>query len=218
MLSSIFSAARGRVILGFAALSIAGSGLALADTTTTSSTVWVNRAPTITGTPSLNTTVGKAYSFNPVAVDPDGTRLAFSVRNLPRWATFNAATGAISGTPTVPGTFANITINVADGKNLVTFPAFTITVSPVVYGNAALSWKAPVEDEYGYPLADLAGYRVMYGTSPTAMTQKLEVPSAAMTAVSIEDLSSGTYYFTVTAYTKSGLESAPSEVVYKTIM
>jgi bifunctional DNase/RNase len=50
------------------------------------------------------------------------------------------------------------------------------------------------------------------------MTQKLELPSASLTSVSIEDLSSGTYYFAVTAYTKSGLESAPSEVVYKTIM
>ena len=218
MLSSIFSAARGRVILGFAALSIMGSGLALADTVTTSTTVFANRAPTITGTPSLNTTVGKVYSFQPVAVDPEGTRLAFSVRNLPRWATFNSATGAISGTPTVPGTFSNIIINVADGKNLASLPAFNITVAAVVYGNAALSWKAPVEDEYGYPLADLAGYRVVYGTSPTSMTQKLELPSASLTSVSIEDLSSGTYYFAVTAYTKSGLESAPSEVVYKTIM
>jgi hypothetical protein len=177
-----------------------------------------NKAPTITGAPTVSATVGKAYSFTPKAADAEGNKLTFSIKNKPTWLAFNTSTGALTGTPSVKGAFANVIVSVSDGASLTSLAPFSIAVAPAVTGNAALSWKAPVEDENGEPLADLAGYRVLYGTSPTSMTQKLEVPSAAMTAVSIEDLSSGTYYFAIKAYTKSGVESSISEVVYKTIM
>jgi nitrite reductase/ring-hydroxylating ferredoxin subunit len=181
-------------------------------------TAVVNKAPTISGAPVVSATVGKSYSFTPKAADADGNKLAFSIQNKPSWAAFNTSTGALTGTPTVKGSFTNIIVSVTDGKATAKLAAFNISVAQAVTGNASLTWKAPTEGVNGEALGDLAGYRVVYGTSPDKMTQKLEVPSPSMTSVSVEDLSSGTYYFAVKAYTKSGLESDLSAVVYKQIL
>ena len=56
---------------------------------------------TISGTPSTSVTVGTNYSFTPSATDSDGGALKFSIANAPAWATFNAATGQLSGSPKV---------------------------------------------------------------------------------------------------------------------
>ena len=59
---------------------------------------------TISGTPSTSVTVGTNYSFTPSASDSDGGALKFSIANAPAWATFNAATGQLSGSPKVTDT------------------------------------------------------------------------------------------------------------------
>ena len=180
-----------------------------------------NKAPTITGAPVVSATYGKDYLFTPKGADAEGNTLTYSIQNKPSWIAFNTSTGALKGTPWVKGsyTYANVIVSVSDGKSTASLPACNLVLSPVVVdGNAMLTWQAPIADEDGAALTDLAGFRVMYGTSPTAMTQKLEVPSPSLTSVSIEELSSGTYYFAVKAYMQSGAESALSQVVYKTIM
>ena len=100
-----------------------------------------NRAPTISGTPSTTATQGTAYSFQPTAADADSDPLTFSIANRPTWATFNASTGLLQGTPgaTNVGTFANIVISVSDGKASTPLAAFAITVAssntpPVISG------------------------------------------------------------------------------------
>ena len=104
-----------------------------------------NRAPTITGTPATSVTAGTGYNFQPSATDPDGNTLTFSIQNRPSWATFNTATGRLSGTPTVAGTSSNITISVSDGTALASLPAFTVQVNapanrpPVISGSPLLS-------------------------------------------------------------------------------
>jgi hypothetical protein len=177
-----------------------------------------NKAPTITGAPTVSGLVGKAYSFAPKAADADGDKLTFIVKNKPTWATFNTSTGALTGTPATAGSFANIVISVTDGKATAALPAFNLNVAGIVKGNATVTWTAPTQDVEGAQLADLAGFRVMYGTAPDQLTQTLQVPGASLTSVQIEDLTSGTYYFAVKAYTKSGLESSRSDVAWKTIL
>ena len=56
--------------------------------------------------------------------------MSFRVRNLPAWARFDGATGALNGAPTSSsvGTYSNIEIRVTDGRNWATLPAFSITV------------------------------------------------------------------------------------------
>ena len=90
-----------------------------------------NRPPTISGTPAASVTAGSAYSFRPVASDPDGNTLLFSIQNQPSWANFSTTTGRLSGTPTTAnvGTSARITITVSDGTATASLASFTIQVN-----------------------------------------------------------------------------------------
>jgi len=67
-------------------------------------------------------------------------------------------------------------------------------------------------------LTNLAGFRVLYGTSPDQLSQTLELPSATLTSAEIDDLAPGTYYFAVKAYTTTALESDVSQTVWKTVL
>src|SRR5690606_28350971 len=77
----------------------------------------VNDAPLISGTPIISIKQDSAYSFLPVANDVDSGVLTFSISNKPAWASFNTATGALTGTPTEAniGTTTGIVISVSDG-------------------------------------------------------------------------------------------------------
>lgn len=85
--------------------------------------------PTISGTAPRTGVTGQAYSFTPSATGPGGSALRFSILDMPSWGTFNSATGRLSGTPTVPGTYSNIMIGVSDGGASARLSPFTITVS-----------------------------------------------------------------------------------------
>jgi len=178
-----------------------------------------NTAPTISGTPATSVTVGQAYSFQPTAADPDGQALAFGVANKPAWAAFDVTTGRLSGTPVAAnvGTFANIVISVSDGIASATLPAFSITVAAPVVGSADLTWTAPTKNEDGSALTNLAGYKVRYGTSAGTLSQVADIPNPAITSTTIQSLAGGTWYFTVASYTNTGVESAQTGAVSKTI-
>jgi hypothetical protein len=49
------------------------------------------------------------------------------------------------------------------------------------------------------------------------LSQTIQVSNAGLTTYMIENLSPGTYYFAVKAYTSTGTESESSNVVSKTI-
>ncbi|WP_310281301.1 Ig-like domain-containing protein [Rheinheimera soli] len=107
----------------------------------------VNDAPTISGTPAITVAQGAAYSFVPTAADVDlGTTLTFSITNKPTWASFNTATGALTGTPgnADVGATAGIVISVSDGELSAALPAFTLTVTnvndaPTISGTPAIT-------------------------------------------------------------------------------
>ena len=90
-----------------------------------------NTAPVISGTPPLAVNEDEAYSFVPSASDADGDALDFSVLGLPSWASFNANTGALTGTPGAGdvGSHGAITISVSDGIASASLPSFWITVN-----------------------------------------------------------------------------------------
>ena len=96
-----------------------------------------NRAPVISGTPATSVVAGQSYSFQPTASDADGDTLNFSIANKPAWASFNAVTGRLSGTPTAAGTHGGIVISVDDGSATTGLPAFTITVNAALPANRA---------------------------------------------------------------------------------
>ena len=78
-------------------------------------------------------------------------------------------------------------------------------------------WTPPLQNADGSTLTDLAGYRIMYGTAASSLTQTAEVPTAGLASYTIDDLSLGTWYFAVKSYNTAGTESSLSNVATKTI-
>jgi hypothetical protein len=174
--------------------------------------------PTISGTPAGTAVIGQAYSFTPTAADPNGDTLTFEIQNRPAWATFDAATGRLSGTPTAEqvGSYANVVISVSDGRTRASLAAFTITVNAISVGQATLSWTAPTLRTDDTPL-DLAGYRIYYGNQPDSYSQIVDVNSAGVTTFVVENLGVGTWYFAISAVDSAGVESGLSNAASKTI-
>ncbi len=175
-----------------------------------------NSAPNISGTPPTSVATGSSYTFTPTSSDPDGNALTFSITGKPSWATFSIVTGSLTGTAQA-GTYSNIVISVSDGTSTRSLPAFSITVGAANAGTAALSWTAPIEYTDGRPLTDLAGYRIYHGTNANALNDVVQLAGAGSTSYTFNQLSSGTHYFAVTAYTQAGVEGTRSGVGSKTI-
>lgn len=90
-------------------------------------------------------------------------------------------------------------------------------VSPVTEakGSATLTWAAPSTNEDGTPITSLGGYKVYYGTTPGYYTS---VDVGPVSSYHLSGLAKGdVYYFAVSAYDSSGIESDLSEVVSKVI-
>lgn len=192
---------------------------AITVTDTSTSPTPTNTPPTISGTPVTAINSGQTYSFTPSAADANGDKLTFSISGKPSWAAFNTATGALTGTPAYEnaGTYSNILISVSDGMATTSLPAFSLTVNQVAAGRATVSWAPPTTNTDGSALTNLAGYRVTYGTSASALTTTATVSNPSLSSTLIEDLAPGTWYFAVKAYTSTGTESAISATVSKTI-
>jgi ABC-type oligopeptide transport system substrate-binding subunit len=84
-------------------------------------------------------------------------------------------------------------------------------------GTATLSWQAPTTNTDGAALTDLSGYRIYYGMNPDDLTQTVQLTGLGLQTYVIDDLGTGTWYFAIKAVTTTGVESALSEVVSKTI-
>jgi len=87
--------------------------------------------PVISGTPDTSVAAGTNYAFQPSASDTSGDALTFSILNKPSWATFDASSGSLSGTPaaTDVGSYPSITITVADGTATAQLAPFSIQVT-----------------------------------------------------------------------------------------
>jgi len=88
---------------------------------------------------------------------------------------------------------------------------------PPTSGNATLSWQAPTTNTNGAPLTDLAGYRIYYGTSASNLSDTIPLTGVGLQTYVIVNLAPGTWYFAVKAIASTGVESALSDIVSKTI-
>ncbi len=91
---------------------------------------------------------------------------------------------------------------------LLIFFAILIITNPVWAGTAILSWNPNTE-------SDMAGYKVYYGNSSGSLATSLDVGNVTQYTLNLTD--GQTYYFAVTAYDTSGIESGFSNVVSKLI-
>jgi hypothetical protein len=178
-----------------------------------------NTAPTISGTPLGSVLQDTSYRFVPMASDVDGDLLTFSIANQPEWASFDRASGALTGRPGAADVaiYSNIVMSVSDGKASAQLSAFSVAVEAYSLGSATLSWLPPTENVDDSPLLDLAGYRIYWGRESGNYASSVEIMNPAITTFVVENLSSGTQYFAMTALNKNGLESALSEEAIATI-
>jgi len=175
------------------------------------------------GAPPTTVTVGDPYYYAPT-VSQGGGPISFSIQGQPAWLSFDTQTGALAGTPAAAdvGVSGGIIITAANSVNTVSVGPFSIEVDPATYpgpatGSATLDWSRPTENADGSPLTNLAGYYVHYGTSDTSLTQTIDVADASATTYVVSGLTSGTYYFAVSAYNSLGFEGAWSNIAGKTL-
>jgi hypothetical protein len=168
--------------------------------------------PSISGKPNKAAVIDAMYAFQPVASDPDGDSLSFSIVNKPLWARFDSTSGRLQGRPTMSdlGECAPIELTVTDGNSIVGLEPFTITVEAAGPSSYTLDWIPPTENVDDSPLTDLAGYKIYYGTSPGKYTESIRINSPGQTSYTIQNLTPGTYYLVMTSLSRRGLESGHS--------
>jgi len=97
-----------------------------------------NSPPTISGDPPAVVTEGERYSFAPTVSDADGDALIFEIANRPAWASFDAGTGELFGTPGAgdKGSYTDITITVSDGEATASLGPFAVEVRQLATNTA----------------------------------------------------------------------------------
>jgi hypothetical protein len=180
-----------------------------------------NAPPTLVVAAVADAQVGATYDYQPVAQDPESDTLRFTAANLPSWASLDATSGRVSGTPgpTDVGVYESISITVADETHKVATAPFSITVNPAELGSgvASLVWEAPPSKVDGEPLDDLAGYRILYGRSSSDLDHSVLITDPTITSYQFSTLTSGVWYFAVVAVNSSGLEGPPTTLATKSI-
>lgn len=167
--------------------------------------------------------VGKPFVFQAKTDHSAGHSLKFSARNLPPWASFDADTGSITGTPGPHdvGAYESIAIAATDSTNEVSTAPFTITVlsevAPAERIVATVRWELPPSKNDGSPLDDLAGYRILYGRDADDLDQSVFVMNPVATSYDFAALDTGVWYFAIVAVNASGLEGPATLPAMKSI-
>jgi hypothetical protein len=119
------------------------------------------------------------------------------------------STSTSTTTTTTPPASTSTTSTATPATNTIqpTAPAKPTT------GTATIDWTPPTMNSDGSALTNLAGYTVYYGTSPTQLSQSVKLSNPGLASYTVTNLTSGTWYFVVTSYAASGLESSRSGVV-----
>lgn len=123
--------------------------------------------------------------------------------------TSTTATDSASGTSTASGSSTSTT----------TSPPTPTPPPPkaVTPSSLTLAWVPPTQNNDGSPITNLAGYKIHYGTNSSEYTQTIALQNAGLTRYVVDNLSSGTYYFAITAYNAQGMESALSGEIATTV-
>lgn len=140
--------------------------------------------------------LGDNIAFNPTASDPDGDILTFS------YSGWMGSSDYITGYGDA-GTYT-VTVTVSDGSLT---DSRDVAVNVNYLSQVTLTWDPNTE-------ADLAGYKIYYGTS--SGNYSANVDAGNQTYHTLSNLVSGQqYYISITAYDTSGNESTnSSEVIY----
>jgi len=132
-----------------------------------------------------NETVASNNGSSPVSTGGSGTSSSSS-----------GGSGTSSSSSGGSGTSSSSSTSSTSGDNSVT-----------------VSWSAPTENTNGTALTNLAGFNIYYGTSSSAMTNKININTVGTMDYVVSNLASGNWYFAVTAVNASGVESVASGAI-----
>jgi hypothetical protein len=91
------------------------------------------------------------------------------------------------------------------------------STSSTATGTATLSWKPPGQNTDGSQAGNLAGYLIHYGTSPNDLHITIKIPDPHVTKYVVDNLSPGSYYFQIEAFTVTGARGNPSAIMSKVV-
>jgi len=129
----------------------------------------------------------------------------------------STSVGTIDRSQTTPSAATTNTDTAAAVASNTTTTTTAPAVTSTTDGAATLDWTPPTENTDGSTLTNLAGYTVYYGTSPDNLNQSVKVTNAGLSAYTVTNLTSGTWYFAVTSVSAAGVESSRTGVVSTTI-
>ena len=162
-------------------------------------------APTVTSTPTATGTAGTAFAY---AMAASNSPTSYNALGLPSGLALNSNTGAIAGTPTVPGVYTvSLSANNSSGTGPVL--ALTLTVNAAAGAPAITS----VSTASGTVAAVLAAYQVTASNGPITDYSAINLPAGLVISTSTGAITgtptiAGTYTATLTATNATG-PSAP---------
>jgi fibronectin type III domain protein len=108
---------------------------------------------------------------------------------------------------------SSVASTTAPTTGAATPPSGSTTPVKTINGVATLDWEPPTQNNDGTILTNLAGYTVYYGTSPSDLSQSVKVSNPGLASYTVTGLTSGTWYFAITAYSVDGVESSRTSTV-----
>ena len=208
-------------------------GTAISDVTTTGTLKTYSTGPRLIGDYSGIKVAGTGASFTfTVAATTVERTLTYYIAG---WNSTGKVTVTLPGAPTYTTTFSSsttfsrvITVKFradAAGTLRVTYSqtagSGSINMQAAALSQAAVStiltWAAPALNSDGSPLTDLAAFKVYWGTTQGTYSQSAKLASAAARTYTVNGLTSGKWYFVVTALNSNGDESPYSNVWSKTV-
>ena len=161
----------------------------------------------------LLASMAQAQTAGTITFNANQTTATGSLTPVLTWSTTPVASsctasGGWSGTKFASGTETLATITASKSYTL------TCTWGG---GSATINWTAPTKNTDGSSLTNLAGYKVAYGNSSSALNNVQSVSDPKATSTTIAALAQGTWYFAVRAVNSTGTESDNSAVTQKSI-
>jgi hypothetical protein len=162
-----------------------------------------------------------SFSASPSTVTQNGsTILEWSSTDV----TSCTASGDWSGNKSATGS-ETIIVSTVDSQYTLTCNGAggnikdTVNVGVVLNNNgtALLSWTPPTENTDSSALTDLAGYKIRYGASPGSYSDTITINNPGITTYLVENLASADWYFVMTSFNSTGIESSYSSEVSKTV-
>lgn len=98
--------------------------------------------------------------------------------------------------------------------------AFKVTPSVVTLpagGSVKLTWTPPIENTDGSALTNLVGYTIVFGNSPTALSQTITLTTPSVSSYIVDKLTPGTWYFSLEAVNAVEVHSARTSPVNKVL-